>query len=376
MSLSASEKPLRVGVEREGTGAVVSLSGPLTMGTSGQLYEQLMGLVRESPSEVALDLSEVETLDSSGIAVISLAVDALTEAGGKVRARGVSKAQREALGMMPARDRLGGLGAEPEGVVERVGGWGVGVWGQWSAFFGMIYKIGRAFVRMFTHGELPPKGSVIRQSVIIGIDALPIVGLLGALIGTIMAFQAAPQLESMGAPVYVASLVGLSMAREFGPIMTAILLAGRSGSAMAAELGTMTVQEELDALRTMGIEPERYLILPKILALTWVQPALSLMSTFLGIAGGAVIGTMYMGLSLEAYVQRTLYAIEVIDLASGVAKSVMFSFVIGFIGSYCGVTITGGASGVGRATTRAVVLSILTIVISDAIFTALFTIFG
>jgi phospholipid/cholesterol/gamma-HCH transport system permease protein len=189
-----------------------------------------------------------------------------------------------------------------------------------------------------------------------------------------MAFQAAFQLRQFGANIFVANLVGVSMVRELGPLMTAIVVAGRSGSAISAELGTMVVGEEIDALRTMGINEIRFLVIPRVYAITFTQPAVTLFSMAIGVFGGFLIAILYLDLSAAAYLQQTASSLTLNDLITGLSKSVVFAWIIVLVGCHCGLRITGGAEGVGRATTASVVASIFLIIVADSVFTTLATV--
>jgi phospholipid/cholesterol/gamma-HCH transport system permease protein len=224
--------------------------------------------------------------------------------------------------------------------------------------------------------HLPPPGSTSTQAIRIGVDALPIVALISFLLGLIMAFQAAFQLRQFGANIFVANLVGISMVRELGPLITAIVVAGRSGSAIAAELGTMVVGEEIQALRVMGINENRFLVVPRVWAITVTQPSLTLFANAVGVFGGFLIGVFYLDLSAAAYVQQTISALTLGDLSTGLTKSGVFAWIIVLIGCHCGLRITGGAEGVGRATTTSVVASIFSIIAADSVFTTLSTLLG
>ncbi len=205
-----------------------------------------------------------------------------------------------------------------------------------------------------------------------GADAVPIVVLINFLVGFVMAFQGATQLKQFGANVYVADLVGLSVTRELGPLMTAIILCGRSGAAFAAELGSMSVSEEIDALRTMGFGPIRYLVLPRTLALMLVLPLLTLLGDLVGIIGGLVVGVTSLGLTVGGYLSETQKAVSMWDVFSGLIKSVIFAIAISVIACQQGMATTGGAEGVGRRTTASVVSTLFALIIIDAGFTVFF----
>ncbi len=201
-----------------------------------------------------------------------------------------------------------------------------------------------------------------------GVDALPIVGLISFLLGLIMAFMSSVQLRQFGANIYVASLVSLAMVRELGPIMTAIIVAGRSGSAFAAEIGTMKISEEIDALFTMGFDPNRFLVVPKIVATVIVVPFLTLFSDLFAILGGLVVGVFMLDLTANSYVSQTIKTLTLFDVFWGFLKSIVFAFLITVVGCLRGFQVKGGAASVGQATTSAVVTSIFLIILTDAVF--------
>ncbi len=205
-----------------------------------------------------------------------------------------------------------------------------------------------------------------------GVDALPIVIVINLLVGFVIAYQGAAQLSQFGADIYVADLVGKSITREMGPLMTAIILCGRSGAAFAAELGAMKVSEEIDALRTMGFGPVRYLVLPRIVALMLVLPMLTLVGEFVAILGGLAVGVTSLNLTAQAYLGELRGALDLWDVFSGLIKSVVFGFAIGLIACRHGFAATGGAEGVGRRTTKAVVSILFALILIDAGFTVFF----
>jgi len=205
-----------------------------------------------------------------------------------------------------------------------------------------------------------------------GADAVPIVMLINFLVGLVMAFQSAPQLQRFGANIFIADLIGISMTRELGPLMTAIVVCGRSGAAFAAELGSMKVNEEIDALRTMGFGPMRYLVLPRTLALMLTMPMLTLLANVLGILGGLCVGVFSLDLTVVAYFIQLQKAVKLWDLYSGLIKAAAFGLAIAMIACQQGLATSGGAEGVGRRTTAAVVSILFTLIVIDAIFTVFF----
>jgi len=202
----------------------------------------------------------------------------------------------------------------------------------------------------------------------VGVDGLPILGLISYLLGLIIAFMSSLQLKQFGANMYVASLVAIAMVRELGPIMTGILVAGRSGSAFAAEIGTMKVNEEVDALVTMGFDPVRFLAIPKVFASILVVPLLTFFSDLFGILGGMTVGVLGLDLTIHTYTELTSWALEVFDVVSGVVKSMVFAILIAGIGCQRGFQASGGAEAVGNATTSAVVAGLFLIIVADSTF--------
>jgi phospholipid/cholesterol/gamma-HCH transport system permease protein len=215
----------------------------------------------------------------------------------------------------------------------------------------------------------------ISEMVKVGYNSVPIVAVISLFVGIILALQAAYQLKKVGALIYVADLVGVSLTRELSPILTAIIVAGRSGSAFAAEIGSMKAAEEIDALVTMGINPVRFLVVPKLIALLIMLPALTIFSDFIGIIGGFLLSVTELGIHPYNYFQQTVNALVMKDVMTGLVKALAFSVVITIVGAYQGFRVQGGAEEVGRRTTASVVTSIFMVIIFDLFFTAMFYFF-
>jgi phospholipid/cholesterol/gamma-HCH transport system permease protein len=212
------------------------------------------------------------------------------------------------------------------------------------------------------------KGVLGEQMYLLGYKALGIVALLSFLIGMVLALQAAIQLKTFGAGVFLGPLIGITMVRELGPLLTAIILAGRTGSATTAEIGTMSVGEEIDALKTMGINPVQFVVVPKFWAISLTMPVLSICGTMAGIIGGWCVGLFYLDLSSSLFWGQLWQNLFFRDVMAGFIKSVVFSWLIIWIGAYFGFRVRGGAEGVGRETTASVVASIFIIIVTDALF--------
>ena len=209
-----------------------------------------------------------------------------------------------------------------------------------------------------------------------GPGALPIVTLISVLVGVILAFIGAQQLRQFGAQIYVANLVGVAMLREMGAVMAGVIMAGRTGAAFAARLGTMQVNEEIDALKTLGISPMQYLVVPRVVALIIMMPLLCVYADALGIAGGALVSSLTMDISLVQYFKQAQTAVHMRDLWLGVSKSCVFGVLIAIAGCLSGIRCGRSASAVGVAVTSAVVSGIVAIVLSDAVFAVITEILG
>ncbi len=209
-----------------------------------------------------------------------------------------------------------------------------------------------------------------------GAEAFPIVSLIAFLVGAILAFVGVVQLVQFGAGIYVADLVAIGVVREMGAIMTGIIMAGRTGAAFAAQLGTMKVNEEIDALTTMGIDPIDFLVLPKLLALIVMLPLLSIYANFLGILGGAVVSLAILDVSAYQYAVQTIYSVDLVDFAGGLFKAIVYGILVAIAGCRCGIKCGNSAAAVGLATTAAVVSGIVAIVLSNAVLNVIYTILG
>ena len=261
-------------------------------------------------------------------------------------------------------------------------------------FFGLIGRKGHSFRMNLNFASRlvndtfywsfisPFKGKAIRvrasisEMVKVGYNSVPIVAVISLFVGIILALQAAYQLKKVGALIYVADLVGVSLTRELAPILTAIIVAGRSGSAFAAEIGSMKAAEEVDALVTMGINPVRFLVVPKLVALMIMLPALTIIADFIGILGGFLLAITELGIHPYNYFQQTVSALVMTDVLTGLVKALAFSIVITIVGAYEGFKVEGGAEEVGRRTTASVVVSIFLVIVFDLFFTALFYFFS
>ncbi len=241
-----------------------------------------------------------------------------------------------------------------------VGGLAVLVGRSAALLFSSPLKNGRSFER------------AVHQAMLVGVRAVPIVTLITFFVGVIIALQGAYGLRRLGAMQLVAGLVAISITRELGPLVATIVVIGRSGSAFAAEIGAMRVSEELDALKTMALDPVAFLVTPKLLAMAVMMPCLALWSDLMGVLGGALFGVTGAGFTFTGYLMATREALVLRDITTGLVKALFFGIVITAVGCYEGFTTGAGAEEVGKSTTSAVVVSILLVVLIDLAFTYLF----
>jgi phospholipid/cholesterol/gamma-HCH transport system permease protein len=213
---------------------------------------------------------------------------------------------------------------------------------------------------------------IFAQMVFAGVESLIITFFVAMFTGIVIAMQTAPQLATFGGTIYISSLVAISIARELGPVLTALVVAGRVGSAMTAELGTMKVSEQIEALETIALNPVRFLVVPRFIALVVMLPCLTIIADFAGMIGGFIVGVFNLHLDPNLYIDVTFRFLKAKDIMTGLVKSLVFAIIISMIGCYKGLNTTGGAEGVGKSTTQSVVLSFILIILFDCILTGIF----
>lgn len=361
-------------IERSGRTALVRVRGDVTVATAHLLYGSLRPLPkRRDLKKAVIDFSEVGRLDSSGVAVVRLVKDALERAGKELELAHLAPHHQAAFRLAPPPRLLAPPRDEGPGWLESIGDRVLGALRTLRGAAGLLHATGVQSWHVGTRRRRLPAGSFTEQAVVMGADAVFIVGLLVFLVGMTIAFQGAIQLAKVGAAPWTADMVAWSMVREFAPLITAIILTGRTGAAIAAELGTMRVGSEIDALVTMGVSPIRYLVVPRLLALTVVVPALTLIAMFIGIMGGFLVMRLTIAFAASAFWVHILDTVTLGDFVFGLGKSVVFAQIIGISATYLGLNAGGDAGSVGRATTRTVVVSVFLIIVVDAVFATLST---
>ena len=365
-------------VERQGRTAIVRVRGDVMIPTVRALHGTLCNLQkRRDVHKVVLALGDAGKLDSSAIAAIEMARRSLRRRGKELEVADAHEHHRAAFELAPeGRPKGQPKSGEGPSLLEQIGGYVLALASTIGDLGLLIGQTLRQSANVITRRRKLPAGSVSSFILLMGVDAVFIVGLLSFLLGMTMAFQGVVQLEKFGAGVFVADMVGWSMVREFAPLMTAIILTGRTGASIAAELGTMRVNLEIDALTAMGVNPVRFLVVPRLAALIFVQPALTLMGMFIGIAAGMLIAATTIDMSPMTFWLHVQQRVTLGDFAYGIGKSLVFACIIGFAGSHLGMRASGDASSVGRATTRTVVVSVFLIIVTDAIFATVSSLVG
>jgi phospholipid/cholesterol/gamma-HCH transport system permease protein len=339
------------------------------------LKHQTAGLSRGDHLEI--DLGDVEVIDGTTTAL-------LVHLRGTLAARGVTSELTNARPAVETLIHLYDGDADPlpkrrrhaEGFLAQVGRSTVELVHGARDVLGFLGDVVRSTAGLIRDPRTGNWKHVFPTMERVGTDAVPIIILINFLVGFVMAYQSAAQLEQFGASIFIADLIGGAMTREMAPLMTAIILCGRSGAAFAAELGSMKVSEEIDALRTMGFGAIRYLVLPRMLAMVLVIPILTLIADFVGIMGGYVVATQRLDLSGTHYFHQLQESLHVWDVLTGLIKACAFGLTIALVSCQQGFQATGGAEGVGRRTTASVVQVLIMLIVLDAGFTILFGVYG
>ena len=366
--------------ETNASTARIALGGQITIDDAAALWKRLSETLAqiEGLEQVEVDLAGVQRIDG---ACMALLVQFRTDLRGrKVRCEftGGSPEVRRIVELYGGRRKTRHTRAKrrPVSAVAQVGTATLNVIDEAKQLLDFLGRLVASTVHVLRHPKslnLRDVGLTIERA---GADAAPIVLLINFLIGFVMAYQSAAQLKQFGANIYVADLVGVSMTRELGPLMMAIIICGRSGAAFAVELGTMKVSEEVDALRTLGFLPLPFLVIPRMVGLILLAPILVLMADAIGILGGALVASTSLDIAPTSFLIQLQSAVKPSDILSGVLKGTVFCATIALISCQQGLATSGGAEGVGRRTTSAVVAILFTLILLDALFTILLGVFG
>lgn len=347
----------------------LSLKGSITSANAASIISQYQKILKGClPAHVVINLEELVKIDDYGVAALAGLRKMIVSSKGVFQLSKVAAPITQTLNFY-SFDKLTRPAPEPvpASIITQVGADTLTALSELRFMLGFLGDTCFSFLRTLGNPSSLRMTDTIDTMRKVGVDALPIVGLISFLLGLIMAFMSSVQLKQFGANIYVASLVGLSMTRELGPIMTAIIVAGRSASAFAAEIGSMKISEEIDALFTMGIDPHQFLVLPRIIASCLMVPLLVLFSDLFAIAGGLLVGITMLDLTIDGYIHQTINTLSLFDVFWGVFKGGLFAFLLSWIGCLRGFQVKEGAAGVGLATTSAVVSSIFLVILCDSI---------
>jgi phospholipid/cholesterol/gamma-HCH transport system permease protein len=337
--------------------------------------DKLRHLLRAYQEEVLfIDLSKVTMIDSAGTAYLQMITQLLNEKNTRIELVNIPEKIQKILEIFssPLPKKPGD--SQKENILEKMGG-------HAFYFFTVVFRdyihlladlFYWTWTDFFGGKKAHRKGESINQAILIGVNAVPIIGLISLMIGLVLALQSAAQLRQFGANIFIVDLVVIAMTREMGPLITAIMIAGRSGSAIASEVGTMVITEEVDALKSMALNPVRFVVVPKMYASIFTLPFLTILADFMGILGGMIVSYFYLDLSFMTFYNRMATVLFARDIFTGTFKSIIFAILIVQTGSYFGFHVTGGSEAVGRSTTKAVVTSIFLVILADSILGLIF----
>ena len=361
-------------LEKSEEASILHCSGPWTLQGIAPLEQRLDNLYPPEAVPLILDGSAITALDTAGAWLLCRTMMHLARNGYPTAMQGLRPEHGALLRLIQENAvEMGTLGTARLGMLERFGRL---VWGHLEQLQGILSFLGESTIAMLRALASPARirwRAILYNLQIAGFNALPIVGLLSFLIGVVVSYQGATQLARYGANIFVADLVGLSILREMAPLLTAIIVAGRSGSAYAAQIGTMKVTEEIDALRTIGVSPMDLLVLPKMLALLIALPLLTVYADILGVLGGMVMAKTQLGVSFVDFLDRFDDAVKPSSYLVGIGKAPVFAVIIALGGCFQGFRVSGSADSVGRQTTISVVQAIFLVIIFDALFSVIFS---
>jgi phospholipid/cholesterol/gamma-HCH transport system permease protein len=355
--------------EGEGDGATMALTGPWLVATIGGVEEDLAA---SDDAARRIDLTRITEIDTAGAWLISRSAEQR-----EAEITGASERARRLLDAVAGLGGEGDVAAPREPVLTRVPQrMGEMMFNARSGVYGIVGFLGAlilAAASIARHPRRFPGKALVRQMELVGVSALPIIGLMSFLIGIVIAQQGAVQLAQFGAETLTVNLVGRITLRELGVLMTAIMVAGRSGSAFAAQIGTMKLTEEIDAMRTIGISPMEALVIPRILASVLMMLVLGFYAMVMSIIGGAVVGDLMLGIPFLTFLARIQEVVPLHDLWVGLIKAPVFGLIVALAGCYHGMQVKGNSEEVGLRTTMAVVSAIFAVIVLDAFFAVFFT---
>jgi phospholipid/cholesterol/gamma-HCH transport system permease protein len=357
----------------------LELGGAWTIAASAKLDKDLRGLAPQGEGPLTIDASQLERLDSSGAWLLLRTRRALEAGGRKVEGPDLPDSYRPLLENLEKTKPVPATRPpRPKTFLRRLYIIGKGTMHALSQAYSMLGYLGRVTVETGEAIARPKHNlrvaAIFHQIEETGINALPIVGLLSFLIGVVLAYQGVDQLRQFGAEIFTINILGVGLLREIGGLITAIIVAGRSGSAFTAHIGTMRVNQEIDAMQTMGLNTIDTLVLPRVIGLVIVMPLLTFYADVTGLIGGAVMCYFDLNITFPVFLRQLDQAVDVNTFLVGIIKAPVFAFVIALVGCYEGFRVERNAASVGSLTTRSVVESIFLVIVLDAAFSVLFSV--
>jgi len=339
------------------------------------LEHQLQNIEWGDCRDITIDGSKLTHLDTSGAWLLCSLQEKFTKQHINVKFSGLNEQHQSVIDLVTQDKKQIIVAKKPKRLtrIEEIGKLSLGLVNEGERYLEFIGKTAKIGLRVLKNPEHVQWKSLFSVVEIAGYKALPIIAVLSFMIGVVLTYQMGLQLKNYGANIFIVDLLGLAILREFGSLITAIMVAGRTGSAFTAQLGTMQLNEEIDALRVMGITPEELLIIPRILGLFISLPLLTMWANIWGILGGMVMSKGMLGISWYDFLQRFQQEVSLSSLNIGLGKSLIFALIIASIGCFQGLEVRGGADSVGKQTTKSVVQSIFMIIIADAIFSVIFS---
>ncbi len=357
-------------------GTTIAIGGRWKMAHIGALFERLAQLDRVAQKPVTFDLSALEALDTAGAWLLHRTAKRLRDSGVQVQFSGISDKQKILIDEAAANDVPCAI--EPEersavaDLVADVGATTVGICTGMGRALGFLGALAERFGAILIHPRRLRMTPLVHHMEHVGLRAMPIVGLISFLIGVVVAYLGAQQLKQFGAEVFVVDLLAIAILRELGVLITAIVMAGRSGSAFTAEIGSMMLHEEVDAMRTLGLDPMELLVIPRVLALTLTLPMLTFFADMVGLLGGGLMAWLALDISPGMFLHLLNQTMTDWTFWVGFIKAPVFAMVIAVAGCYEGLRVEGSAESVGRHTTKSVVESIFLIIVLNALFSVFF----
>jgi phospholipid/cholesterol/gamma-HCH transport system permease protein len=358
---------------------VLRVEGDWLLATVAELDRRLRALDLPRGRQVTLDLAGIDRLDTAGAWLLKRTDDALAAQGNAVALANVRQSLAPLLDQVWTH-RAGTPLPHPvpahhclSGFVARIGEVSLRLLGRFYSMIGFGGLVAVNFLKLLRQPRRLRLPALVAQMEQAGVDSMAIVGLLSFLIGVVFAYQGADQLRRFGAEIYTVNLLGIAILRELGVLLTAIIIAGRSGSAFTAQIGTMQVNEELDALRTLGLDPIEVLVVPRVLGLMLTLPLLAIYADFMGLLGGCLMSWASLGILIPTFLDQLRSAIGEWTFWVGVIKAPFFALIIALVGCYEGFNVARSADSVGRLTTQSVVEAIFLVIVADAAFSILFS---